>query len=216
MPLNRLFVIFFLAFAWLGGPAPARAEPPSARAVVATLHDELLAVMKASDTLGYAGRRDRLDPVIAKVFDLPTIARGSIGRYWKKLNPEQRKRLVAAMRRLTVATYAARFNGYAGETFRTLSETPGPRGTVLVATEIVKSSGDPVRLNYLLRPTKTRGWRIVDVYLKGIYSELALKRAEYGSVIRRKGFDGLIAALDRKADAFAAEAQAKAGTKAKS
>lgn len=212
--MTRFAVLLVLAVVWLG--APARAEQTPAQAVVATLYDELLAVMKAADALGYAGRRDRLDPVIVEVYDLPTIARGSIGRAWKTLAPGQRKRLIAAMRRLTVATYAARFDGYAGESFRILSETPGPRGTVLVATEIVKSTGEPVRLNYLLRPTKTRGWQIVDVYLKGVYSELALKRAEYGAVIKREGFDGLVAAIERKADAFAAEAQAKAETKAKS
>ncbi len=226
--MKRLAVLFLCAVAWIAAaPSAARAAQASAQAagqsaqtpaqkVVASLHEALLSVMKEADALGYAGRRARLDEVIAKVYDLPTIARGSIGRAWKRLSPEQKKRLVAAMRHLTVATYAARFDGYSGESFRILSETQGPRGTVLVATELVKADGEPLRIDYLLRPTKTRGWRIVDVYLKGVYSELAIKRAEYRAVIKRKGFDGLIAAIERKAAAFAAEGRAKDEAKAES
>ena len=37
----------------------------------------------------------------------------------------------------------------------------------------VAVSGETIRIDYLLWPTSD-GWRIIDVYLKGIYSELAL------------------------------------------
>jgi phospholipid transport system substrate-binding protein len=49
-------------------------------------------------------------------------------------------------------------------------------------------------------------WRIIDVYLKGTYSEVATKRSEYSSILRDKGVDALIRELDAKAAAFRARA----------
>ena len=175
----------------------AHAAETPASAVVEELHESLLAVMKNAEALGFVGRRDFLAPVIVESFDMPLITRTSVGRHWRQLNPAQRDQMIDAVGRLSVSIYAGRFDDYDGESFRTLSETPAPRGTILVNTELVKSDGDTVRLNYLLRPTDA-GWRIVDVFLKGVYSELAVKRAEYSAVIRRKGLDGLLVAIEDK------------------
>lgn len=182
--------------------APA-AETP-ARDVVQTLHDALLDVMQAADALGFDGRRDYLRPVMDEVFDMPLIARASTGRHWRKADDGQRTRLTEAITRLSVSTYAARFDGYSGESFRVLGERDAPRGTVLVETEIVKSDGAAVAIAYLLRETDS-GWRIVDVYLDGVYSELALRRSDYAAVLKRGGLDGLFAEIELKTAELEAE-----------
>jgi phospholipid transport system substrate-binding protein len=41
-------------------------------------------------------------------------------------------------------------------------------------------------------------WRIVDVYLNGTVSELALRRSEYSSVVKRDGFDALVRSIEEK------------------
>ncbi len=185
----------------IGATAAARAQGTPAAGVVETLHAALIGVMREADSLGFVGRRDRLAPVIEGAFELPLIARASTGRHWKKLDEAQRARLVDGFTRLTVATYAGRFDGYGGESFRIVSQRPAPRETVLVNSELVKSDGDTVGLNYLLRETDA-GWRIIDVYLDGIYSELAIKRSEYAGLIRNKGIEGLIAAIEDKIDQY--------------
>jgi phospholipid transport system substrate-binding protein len=43
-------------------------------------------------------------------------------------------------------------------------------------------------------------WQISDAYLDGTISQLATQRSEFQSILQRKGFDGLIAALNQKAD----------------
>ncbi len=202
MRFRVIYVVSIICGLVLAGDSNA-AETPAATVVVA-LHDTLISVMKEADALGFAGRRDQLAPVIAETFDTPLIARASTGRHWRKFDADQRRKLVDALVRLTVATYAGRFDDYTGESFRVVSEKPAPRRTVLVSTELVKSDGETIRLNYLLRSTGA-GWRIIDVFLKGIYSELALKRSEYTSVIKRDGLAGLLAAIDEKIAQFAAE-----------
>ena len=46
-------------------------------------------------------------------------------------------------------------------------------------------------------------WLISDVYLDGTISQLATQRSEFGAILRREGFDGLITALQRKAKLLA-------------
>ncbi len=190
-------IIAFAIIALLGLISPTQAAESPAQGIVASLHDALLDVMMAADVLGFEGRRDYITPVMEESYDMALIARASTGRYWRQANEDQKRRIVDAITRLSITTYAARFNGFSGESFRTLSEQPAPRGTVLVKTEIVKSDGDTVAINYLLRETSGE-WRIVDVYLDGVYSEIALKRADYAGILKRAGFDGLFTEIENK------------------
>jgi phospholipid transport system substrate-binding protein len=176
---------------------PALAAETGPQKVVGTLHEALLSVMKQADTLGYEGRYALLEPVLDAVFDTSFMAQKSIGRHWKGAPEEVQVRLLATFHRFTVANYAGRFNGYSGQHFETLGESPSTHGTVLVESRLVDPTGDPVQLNYRLRQVDGE-WKIIDVFLNGTVSELALRRSEYSSLIRREGFEALIAALDEK------------------
>ena len=176
---------------------PASAGEMSASAVIEALHDSLIAAMKEGGTSPFDTRSDRLEPVVAQSFHMPLIARVSMGRYWRKLDEAQREQLIAALWRLTVANYAGQFDNYSGESFRLISEESAPRNMVWVNSELIKSDGDAVRINYLMRSTDA-GWRILDVYFKAVYSQLAVRRSEYTSVYKRVGFDGLLAEIEKK------------------
>ena len=76
----------------------------------------------------------------------------------------------------------------------------------MVQTKIVKSDGETMILNYLMR--QNRGdWQISDVYLDGTISQLAVQRSEFNSILRREGVDGLVMALNRKVDLLRSEAR---------
>jgi phospholipid transport system substrate-binding protein len=193
--MQRILAFAFIAL--LGLSFPVRAAESPAREIVTALHNTLLDVMMAADALGFEGRRSYITPVMTETYDMALIARASTGRYWRKATKEQRMRIIDAITRLSITIYAARFNGFSGEQFRTLSEEPGPRGTVLVKTEIVKSDGQTVALNYLIHEVEGM-WRIIDVYLDGVYSEIALKRSDYAGILKSRGFDGLFAEIGKK------------------
>ena len=190
-------ILAFAVIALLGLDSPADAAESPARRIVEALHGSLLDIMMSADALGFEGRRDYITPVMEESYDMALIARASTGRYWRRASDDQKRRIIEAITRLSITIYAARFDGFSGEQFRTLSDEPAPRGTVLVKTEIVKSDGDKVALNYLMRET-AGAWRIIDVYLDGVYSEIALKRADYAGTLKRAGFDGLFAEIERK------------------
>ena len=158
----------------------------------------LLDVMQHAKSLGFDGRYDRLKPAIDDTFNLHFIAQAALSRaYWRNLDEAQKTKYTDAFSRLSIATYAARFDDYTGEKFKVLEVKETRRKDVLVLTQIVKSNGEPVPINYLLRQDKS-DWRVIDVFLKGTISEVATRRSDFSSIMRDKGFDGLIFAIEDK------------------
>jgi phospholipid transport system substrate-binding protein len=178
----------------------AHATPAAndAQAVVEKLHATLLNVMRDADSLGYQGRVQALNGVLAETFDFTTIGRivtGNSAAQWNALDDVQRSRFLEVFAQLSAATYASNFDGYSGEAFKTLA-VEEKRGNVLVKTAIVKSDGDQVTLDYVVRENNGV-WQIVNVIASGV-SDLSLKRADYTAVIKSEGLDSLIGKLTDK------------------
>jgi phospholipid transport system substrate-binding protein len=165
--------------------------------VVENLHAAILDSMKRADELGFAGRYDRLEPVVDDTFDLEFMSSKSVGRLWKKLSPEDQVLWRNKFRDYLTANYAGNFNVYTGETFETTGEEPAARDTRMVLTRLNVPDDEDVILNYRMIQTDGR-WRIIDIYLKGTVSELALRRSDFSVTLKRDGFDELAAAVDRK------------------
>jgi phospholipid transport system substrate-binding protein len=176
---------------------PAEAESGAPAAMIETFHAGLLEIMKEAKVLGFQGRIDRLAPLMGETFDLDFMASKTVGRHWKKLSDEEKARWAETFARFTTANYAGRFTGYTGEEFVTLGIEDAARGTRNVLTKIVVPDGEDVQLNY--RVIERDGtWKIIDVYLNGTVSELALRRSEYSSALKREGFDSLMASIEDK------------------
>jgi phospholipid transport system substrate-binding protein len=174
------------------------ATPVSGGDTVRGLYDALLNTMKNGRTLGQSGRFAKLDPVIRRSFDIAEMARLSLGRSWTSLSDAQRQQMTESYGRYVSAIYADRFDSYAGQTLEVTSEEPSPSG-VMVRSRIVKADGEPVKVDYAMRRAGD-GWLISDIYLDSAISEVATRRSEFATILRNEGLDGLVAALNRKAD----------------
>jgi len=165
---------------------------------VQTLYASLLGTMKNGSTLGESGRFAQLEPVIRRSFDLPVMARLSVGPTWAGLTAAQQQQVTDSYGRYISAIYADRFDNYAGQRLQVTGERLTPNG-VVVTSRIVKSNGEPVEIDYLMRQ-EAGTWQIADIYVDGTISEVATRRSEFGAILRSQGIDGLIEALNRKAD----------------
>lgn len=186
----RTCATFLLAFLLT---ATALAGEPSDR--VASVNSTLLDAMQRADELGFVGRYELLSPVLADAFNFPLMARIAAGRHWRKLDDDQRVTLIDAFARMSISTFASRFDGYGGERFEILGERPAARGNVTVLNQIVQPAGKTTSINYVVGEFEDN-WLIVDIFLDGKFSELALARSEYSSVINRDGFDALLTILE--------------------
>ena len=199
---KALVAAVLAAFVSLLGLTATRASADDAKPmavaapVIDHFHSVLLDVMKNATALGLEGRKEKLAPVLDATYDFPAMAQRSLATGWAKLDQSQHDRFIAVFRAMTLRTYATRFDGYDNERFETVGEEPSVAGTVIVRT-ILHATDEDIHLDYRLRSTPA-GFRVIDVYLSGTVSELALRRAEYTSVLERDGFDALVAALERK------------------
>jgi len=161
---------------------------------VDSLYTTLLNTMKQAKQLGIKGRYDKLAPVLGSTYDLALMSKIAVGQNWNALSAAEQQSIVTAFARMTTATYASRFDDFAGEQFEVLQTADQPNGDKIVKTRIVQSDRTAVQLNYLMRNTGN-GWKIIDVYLNGTISDLATRRDEFASIIASGGADGLIKRL---------------------
>jgi phospholipid transport system substrate-binding protein len=155
--------------------------------------------MKQAATLGLRGRYERLAPVVRATYDLAAMTRIAVGASWNSIPPAQQAALVEAFGRMTIATYANRFDGYSGERFEVDSASEARSTGRIVHSRIVQANGEPVALDYLMRGSGD-DWKIVDVYLTGTISELATRRAEFAAILASGGPDALVRSLTQQAD----------------
>jgi phospholipid transport system substrate-binding protein len=199
--IKRLAAAAVLALAGFG---VALAQAATPRDVIERLHSGLLEVMQEAEALDYEKRYQRLEPLLQSSYDFPFMTRVAVGPAWGDLEAAERAHLVDLFAEMSIANYAARFDGYAGEQFKILGQEPAPREAVLVQTRILRPRDEPVELNYVLKESGA-DWRIIDVLLESKFSELARQRSEFAAVLRGGGPPDLAATLERKIAELAAE-----------
>ena len=181
-----------------GMVGPAQAED-AATTVIDTLDHALLDVMKNAAKLGYQGRYDTLKPILLSSYDLPRMTQLVVGSAWTGWSETDRSRVTDAFTRFVIATYARRFDGYSGEDFVIDGERPSPNGAI-VLTHLTRPKDPSITINYLMRDKGDTGPQVIDVYLTGTISQLAQFRSEFSAILAHDGVNGLIAALEKKAE----------------
>ena len=177
---------------------PVHAAATNGGDVVQGLYDALLTTMKNGRTLGQSGRFTQLAPVIRRSFDIATMTRLAVGPSWAGLSEAQHQQATESFGRYISAVYADRFDSYDGQRLEVTGEQPTPSG-VMVRSQIIKANGEPVKVDYMMR-RNGGDWLVADIYLDSAISEVATRRSEFAAIIKADGIDGLIAALNRKAD----------------
>jgi phospholipid transport system substrate-binding protein len=198
MPAIRLLIAALL---WLTFPAFAAAQSPTDR--VNALNQGILALMKSAEQKVPArSRLEQFEPVVRENYDLETSLRVAAPDY-DHAPPDHQNALLEAFARRSAAQYVQRFTGYSGENFETVGGRPGPRGTTLVETRLIRPTDKPVTLTYVLRQRDGK-WGIVDVLLDGNISQLAVQRSDYANALRNGGVPALTKELNSYADGVAA------------
>jgi phospholipid transport system substrate-binding protein len=193
MFLKVLFAMLLIGLA----PIAASADTvEDARKPVDRLNDALIEIMKGGKQLGYQGRYKKLEPVVKDTFEFEAVSQIALGAHWKKLDKPQKTAFMQKITDLSIATYAAQFKDYAGESFKFDSSQDMKNGRMLLRYNLVAPKEKPIKFEYIVSELNGQ-WQIINIIVDGI-SDLALKKAQYTSVIDREGFDSLLNKLTQK------------------
>ena len=201
-------IILFLFVLGLSGGAYA-AEPPAASTAApsSTLGPEELVENSAKRMLQeldanremYKKDPAKLDALVANVllpnFDTEYAARLVLGQTWRTATPEQRKRFVDTFYHSLLHNYGTALVDFTADRFTILPYKGEPNATMAtVRTEVKRSSGDKIPVNFSLR--KVDGmWKAWDVVIEGI-SYVKSFRTDFGAEIQQKGLDEVINRLE--------------------
>jgi len=194
----------FAVIAILIGLQPAvmrGADAPADPAVrqIESFYSALLDTMKRGEQLGLQGRHRQLTPITEETFDLPAMAQLSVGPSWSSISESDRQAIIDAFKRMTIANYAKNFAKFAGEQFLVEPLVKTRNADKVVESKLLGSDRSSVPFNYRMHLVGDK-WKIVDIYLNGYVSQLALRRADFSSTITSSGAPGLVKKINEMID----------------
>lgn len=183
--------------------SPARAEITPPDVLVKTVTLEVVDIIqkdKEIRTGGSAGKKKVIALIETKVlphFNFDAMTSSAVGRSWNKASAEQKARLTEEFKTLLVRTYSSALSAYSNQKFDFRPLRAKPTDTdVTVNVRILQSGTEPVTIDYDMEKRPT-GWKVWDVRIGGI-SLVSNYRTEFDNLVREKGIDGLIKALQAK------------------
>ncbi len=147
-----------------------------------------------------AERKQQFRQLGEQSFDIPKITRFVLGRYWRSANDDEKKKFGDAFETYMLQVYWSRFSSYNGESFKVMGTQDEGNGTILVTTQILRTSGQPpIKVDWSVVKSGD-GFKIEDASLEGV-SQALTYRDEFGSIIERNG--GQVSALTNQLNARA-------------
>ena len=195
MTLRPHGILLGIVLAWLSWTPATAADTVAAERFISDLGDQTIEILQQPDlTLDEATANFRA--LFSENFDIPTIGRFVLGRYWRTATPAQRDEFLELFRELIVETYARRFSEYSGQSFKVIGSRELSERDAMVATEIVDAGGVTIAtIEWRVRGRDGRQ-RIIDVVVEQI-SMGVTQRSDFDAVIQRGGgnIDTLLDAL---------------------
>jgi phospholipid transport system substrate-binding protein len=182
-----LFSLFILLFAIQSFALPS----PQAR--VEEMVNSVLGVLQQAE-VSEADKKAAVSGTVQQYLNVESISRRTLGTYWDGATEEQRQQFSTLFIRILEGTYLNRMEGYSGGKVKYLKQRVKGNKAIVDTLVISKELEIPVQYKMIYADGN---WQIFDLVLEGI-SLVRNYRSSYGEIIRRSGYDGLLALMDEK------------------
>jgi len=189
------------AVAAVPAAAPAATSAPSSDGPTEVVQAAAQGMLGDLDKDRDAYRRDPskighlVDKYLLPHFDTEFSARLVLGQHWRTATPEQRQRFISAFYHSLLNNYGTALTDFTSDRLKIFPTTVDPGVTrATVRTEVKRSNGDRVSVNYYLHKTPD-GWKAWDVVIDGI-SYVNSYREDFGAQIDAQGIDAVIKRLE--------------------
>jgi phospholipid transport system substrate-binding protein len=193
-------LLLFAGLPLTAARAADSAPGPSPQDLIETTARELLAALDANREQARKdpGRvRQLVDEILLPHFDTDYSARLVLGKHWRNATPEQQKRFIEAFYKSLLRNYGSALAEFTGDRLKVLPFRGDlTTGQAVVRTEVKRSNGQVVPVNYTLRATPS-GWKAWDVTIEGI-SYVRDFRNDVGAEVDQTGLDAVIQRLEKE------------------
>jgi phospholipid transport system substrate-binding protein len=194
----------FVPVAAAAAPTASAIDPSSPSTLIDSASKYLLADLEANRA---AYRKDpaKLYKLVNEAFlphfDVDFSAQQVLGVHWRDASPEQRKRFISSFANSMLQNYGDALVDFTADQMKVLpfqGDATAPRASV--RSQIRRSNGNTVAVNYSLRKTADGQWKVWDVVIEGI-SYVKSFREDLGSEVDQKGLEAVIKRLESKSAA---------------
>ena len=176
--MNKLLFVITLAVAIVAFGHFAKANTHNIEFVEA-LSDRAYAISGAD--LSREEKYRQFEELLKENFDIPRIARFSLGRFSRKFTPEQMKKFISLFEELIIVGYATMFYSYADYELVVLKEQITSNGKYVMVISKVVDRNKSVTLVWQIR-TSNGQQKVVDITVEGV-SMAITNRTEYVSIL---------------------------------
>ena len=141
-------------------------------------------------------RREKIRVLFRERFDFKVMARRVLAKNWKKATPDIQDRFVILFADLLEATYIGRIEEYSDERVDYIKERIKEKRAIINTMIVTKSVEIPI--NYKLTLTGDK-WLVYDVVIEEV-SLVRSFRSSYSEIVKKEGFEGLLAKMEDKAE----------------
>lgn len=201
--MKKKFVVFLTLFSLFFGTSWAKENSPTddlqpvLNDLVSVLADESL---KGRQNL--VERRVKIMQFIKGGFDFKEMAKRVLGKTWRDLNEPERNRFTELITKLLENVYIGRLEGYSGQAIEFDGEkVKGKRAQV---TTLVENGNQKIPVHYIMKKSASK-WMVYDINIEGI-SLVRNYQEQFKSILRKEGYEGLVAVIEQKNRSFNAEA----------
>lgn len=202
---NLVTALVLAAFA-LTGAGSAHAAPSAdartaqAKAFINDVGTQALDTIKATQEgkIADTAAKEKFRSLLSSSFDLQTIARFTLGRYWRVATPAQQKEFTQLLKDVIIDKYADRMlTASTGDFTISNAQSINDKDTA-VMMNIKPTDGEPISFAWRVR-TVGKTPKIIDLAVEGVSMSIT-HRADFASVIERNGgsIQALIDALKAK------------------
>lgn len=187
----------------------AQAAKPDAGQFVKVLSNRAINELGDKD-LPVAERNGRFRVLLRESFDVDSIARNVLGRFWRVATEAERADYLRLFEDLIVQIYASRFANYSGESYKIVQTRAAGTDTIITG-EIIRPTATNVRVDWRVS-VESGSLKIIDVIVEGL-SMLVTQRDEFAAVIQRGGgkVSGLLDTMREKTAALKSEGNPSSG-----
>jgi len=178
---------------------------PAAEAVIKTQTELLLNRLQTEETIH--NDDDSLESLVVETIgqhvDFSLFSQLVLGKYRKRLTPEEMARFQRGLTGVVIKTYAASLAGVSDLKISYLGVQKGKKERRVTVLTSVKSAGNPtVRLDYRLYE-KAGQWKVYDVVIEGV-SMMMNYRTVLSEKIGSEGIEAVISSFDTADNVLAA------------
>ena len=160
--------------------------------------DAVLAILD-NEQLNYEDKRSQIGVIVQERFDFRAMSQRTLATNWRKTTDEEKEKFIELFSQLIENSYVGKIESYTNERVDYPGEKVSGRKAV-VETLIITSSAD-IPVDYRLYQ-KGDQWLVYDVIIEGV-SLISNYRSSYQEIMKKEGFDGLLAKMRAKIDELA-------------